>query len=95
MSLAAFLNHLLNFVLPGLAVGALTGILAKLVWLQELRACGVGRLMAHGAGAGVAALVLGMGLTGHDGAMLTYALVVAASAAAVYVAAWGWPPGRG
>ena len=78
------LDHIVNFLLPALGVGALAAALAKLAWRRDLRGVRWRTLAAWGAGAGVAASAGGLVLTGHDGAMGTYAAMVGAVALALF-----------
>ena len=78
------LDHIVNFLLPALGVGTLAAALAKLAWRRELRGVRWRGLAAWGAGAGAAVSVAGLAATGHDGAMGTYAAMVAAVALALY-----------
>ena len=66
------LNHLVNLLLPALAVGALSAALAKWAWRRELAGVRWRRLASWAAGAGVAATLGGLVLFGHDGRMATY-----------------------
>lgn len=76
--------HLLNFVAPALAVGALAAGLAKLLWRRELAGAPWTRLAAWAAAAGVIALVAALLLFGRDGTVAGYALLVAACALALW-----------
>lgn len=84
--------HLLNFVLPALAVAALAAGAAKLLWRRELKPVSWGRLARDAAIANLLVLVAGLVLTRHDGRILTYAAMVLACAIALW---WrGFGPGR-
>ncbi|MBK1687082.1 hypothetical protein [Rubrivivax gelatinosus] len=84
--------HLLNFVLPALAVAALAAGAAKLLWRRELRTVAWTRLARDAAIANLLVLVAGLVLTRHDGRILTYAAMVLACAIALW---WrGFGPGR-
>ncbi len=72
--------HLIGFALPALALGALAAALAKGVWRRELAAVSWTRLARDASLASLAALVGGLVLFGHDGAMATYGAMVAACA---------------
>jgi hypothetical protein len=78
--------HLLNFGAPALSVGALTTVLAKLLWRRELAGVGWLRLLLWSIGAGVLVLVAGLALFGRDGAMATYGALVVATALALWIA---------
>lgn len=78
------LNHALNFLLPALAMALLVPSLARLVWRKALRSAGWLRQVKWAAAGNVVVLVLGLVLTGRDGAMLTYAGLVLCSALTVW-----------
>jgi hypothetical protein len=84
--------HLLNFAWPALGVGLIGALGAKLMWRQELRRASWRRLAGWTSAAGLAALAAGLVLFGRDGRMATYLMLVVASAAALWWAAFG--PGR-
>ena len=87
------LNHVVNFLLPALVVGALAAALAKLAWRRELHGVRWRALAAWAAGAGVLASAAGLAVAGRDGAMATYTALVAAVALALW---WrGFLRGRG
>ncbi len=76
--------HLLNFFAPAVGVALGTALLAKLVWRRELAVVSWQRLTLCGSGAGAAALVGGLVVFGRDGKMATYAMLVAATALALW-----------
>jgi uncharacterized membrane protein YedE/YeeE len=78
------LNHFLNFFAPALGMALLVPSLARLVWLKALKSAGWWRQVRWAAVANVVVLIAGLILTGRDGAMLTYAGLVLASAWAVW-----------
>ncbi len=89
MSAADLLNHLLNFVAPAFWTAVL------LVSAARLAAPGPGRVawpwrLALDAGVGVAVLVLGLVLTGHDGAMATWIVLVLAMATTEWCLLRAW-----
>lgn len=84
--------HLLNFLLPGLALGALSAAGAKLLWRHELAAVPWLRLARDAAIACVLVLLAGLVAFRHDGRMATYAAMVLACAATLW---WrGFGPGK-
>ncbi len=83
------LIHLLNFVLPALLLGSISALLAKLVWLRALGGVSVLRLAAWACGAALLALAGGLVVTGRDGSMVTYGVMLLACAAALGWAGWG------
>ena len=72
--------HLANFALPAVAVGALTAGLCKLFWRRGLARISWFTLAWQASAAGLAVLVAGLVITGHDGRMITYAGLVIACA---------------
>jgi hypothetical protein len=80
--------HLLNFIAPALAVGALSAALVKLAWRRELAGARWSRLAAWACGAGIAASVAALVVFGRDGTVAGYALLVAASALALWWSAF-------
>lgn len=76
--------HLLNFVAPAVGVGLLAGVMAKLLWRRSLRNVPYWPLAGWAAAAGLAALVLGLVVFGHDSRMATYGLLVVSTAGALW-----------
>ena len=77
------LDHLVNFLLPAVGVGAIAAALAKLLWRGALRGVPWRSLAGWAMAAAAAASVAGLAFVGRDGAMATYAAMVAAVAAAL------------
>ena len=84
MGFFSALNHAWNFFLPALALALLVPSLARLVWRRELKGRAWRRQVQWTAVANAAVLVLGLILTGQDGAVATYAGLVLASAVVVW-----------
>jgi hypothetical protein len=80
--------HLLNFIAPALAVGGMSAALVKLAWRRELAGTRWSRLAVWACGAGVAASVAALLVFGRDGTVAGYALLVAASALALWWSAF-------
>ncbi len=78
------LNHLLNFFLPALTMALLVPTLARLVWRAELKGKAWGGQVKWSALANAGVLIVGLVLTGQDGAVATYAGLVLASALVVW-----------
>jgi hypothetical protein len=72
--------HIANFVLPAVGVGALSAALCKLLWRRGLARVTWFTLAWQASAAGLAVLVAGLVITGHDGRMITYAGLVVACA---------------
>lgn len=78
------LNHLLNFFLPALTMALLVPTLARLVWRAELKGKAWRGQVQWSALANAGVLIVGLVLTGQDGAVATYAGLVLASALVVW-----------
>lgn len=92
MDALAVMWQVANLFLPGLVLGFLAALLAKLLWRRELRGVAWRRLALPAALAAAAVAAGGLVLFGHDGAMATYGAMVAACAAMLW---WrGFGPGR-
>ena len=79
--------HIANFVLPAVGVGALTAALCKLFWRRSLARTSWFTLAWQASAAGLAVLVAGLVITGHDGRMVTYAGLVVACALVPWIRA--------
>ena len=84
--------HLLNFVAPAFGLGAIAAGFCKLSWRAELAHVSWRRLSAWACAASLAALMGGLIISGRDGRMSTYALMVLACAAALAWAGFGRAP---
>jgi hypothetical protein len=82
------LNHLLNFFLPALTMALLVPTLARLVWRAELKGKAWRGQVKWSALANAGVLIVGLVLTGQDGAVATYAGLVLASALVVWWTGW-------
>ena len=78
--------HLLNFFAPAVGVALIAASLSKALWRRELAGVTWLRLTLWGGLAGATALVGGLVAFGRDGKMATYAVLVAATAVALWVA---------
>ena len=87
MTALALFWHLANFALPAVAVGALTAALCKLFWRRGLARTRWFTLAWQASAAGLAVLVAGLVITGHDGRMTTWAALVLACAAVPWLKA--------
>ena len=84
--------HLFNLFVPALGLGALTPLLAKMLWRHELAGVNWLRLAWPAMAACSAIVVAGLVLFGRDGRMATYAAMVVACALMLW---WrGFGPGR-
>jgi hypothetical protein len=78
------LLHLLNFVAPAIGLGLIASLLAKGLWRKEFRGVPLRRLATWTAASGVAVLVCGLVVFGHDGRMASYGLLVLSTAAVLW-----------
>ena len=76
--------HVISFFYPAVAVGCIAAALAKVVWRAELRKVSWRRLAVAAAAAGALALIAGLVAFGRDGRMVTYGLLCAAAAVALW-----------
>jgi hypothetical protein len=83
------LNHLVNLLLPALALGAISAALAKLVWRRELSGARWTRLAAWAAAAGACVTLAGLVVFGRDGTMETYGAMLLAASLALLWAGFG------
>lgn len=81
--------HLFNFVLPALAMALLMPWAGRWV-MRTHKGLPLRRRMAVHALCGVAVLLLGLVLQGHDGQMATYAALVLTAASAEWAMHRGW-----
>ena len=86
--------HLLNFFGPAVGVGFLAPLLAKLLWRTELAATSWRSLLVWTTAAGSASLLGGLVVFGHDGRMVTYAVMVLAAATSLWWIAFASPAAR-
>ena len=89
MTVWQLILHLLNFVLPALAMAAFMPWAGR--WVMRSRgAVPVRRRMAVHAMCGVGVLVAGLVVQGYDGEMATYAALVLVAATAEWAMHRGW-----
>ena len=84
--------HLLNLLMPPLALAALYAALCKLIWRGALATVGWLRLTAWCGLAAEAAHLTGLWWTGHDGSMWTYGAMLLALTATTWLV--GFMPRR-
>jgi hypothetical protein len=84
--------HFLALFFPALATGVIAAGAAKWLWRRELTHISWRRLSAWPSAAGSLVLLGGLLVSGRDGRMSTYALMVAAAALALWWA--GFAPRR-
>ncbi|WP_077033486.1 hypothetical protein [Pelomonas sp. KK5] len=69
--------HIANLFLPAWAVAALLACAVKLLWRRDLAALTWRRLALWGAAGGSVAVIAALVITGHDGKMIGYGLMLA------------------
>ena len=81
--------HVLNFFAPALYVGLLASMFAKLLWRRELKSVSWRRLSLWASASCAMVLIGGLIVFGRDGKMATYAAMVGACAAALWLTGFG------
>lgn len=76
--------HLLDFFAPALAVGVLGATAAKLCWRRELATVAWKRLALWGCAAAALALMAMLVVSGRDGRMLNYGVMLLSCALALW-----------
>jgi hypothetical protein len=72
--------HIANFIAPAAGMGAICALLCKLLWRRRLGRATWFELAWKSGLAGLAVLVAGLAVSGHDGRMGTYVALVVACA---------------
>jgi hypothetical protein len=88
MTFVQLLFHLLNFVLPALAMAVLMPLAGH--WVMGAAAQAWPRRMAWHGALGVGVLVAGLWMQGHDGRMATYLALVLCAASLEWALHQGW-----
>ncbi len=83
--------HIANFFAPAFGLGGLAAAATRWLWRRELGGVGTLRLWLWAGLAAAGASILGLIVFGHDGKMLTYGAMVAASATALWWRAFRTP----
>ena len=81
--------HLLNFIAPGIGVGVLTSLLAKLIWRRELKGVTLRRLSAWSCGLSALTWVGALVVFGRDGRMAGYGAMVGVCALSLWWVGFG------
>lgn len=84
--------HLLNLLAPGIGLGLIASLGAKLLWRRELAAVRWQRLAGWACAVATIVSLAGLVITGRDGRMVTYGAMVLGCAAALW---WAGFRGRG
>jgi hypothetical protein len=90
MSAFQLLNHLFNFVLPALAVAVMLALGARLLMKKGAGAPGFWAQVAMNFVAGVVVLMAGLVVTGRDGRIGTYAVMVVVCGTVQWGVMRGW-----
>jgi hypothetical protein len=84
MGLIDLADHLINFVLPALAMALMLPTLAKLLFWRAWGGVSWWAVVKRVAWVGMLVLLSGLLVLGRDGAMLTYAALVLAASTVVW-----------
>lgn len=90
MSALDFLFHLLSFLAPALFISVALAGGARLVWRKQPHLLPWHQMAAINALLGILVLALGLVLTGQDGRMGTYAVLVLALGTCQWLMSSGW-----
>ncbi|EXU81025.1 hypothetical protein AX13_12940 [Comamonas aquatica DA1877] len=90
MPVLDFLNHLLNFVAPAVFLALVLALGACVLWRKRAHLLPWYLMSAVNLLLGVLVLALGVVLTGHDGRMGTYAVLVLAMGSCQWLMSQGW-----
>ncbi len=77
--------HLLNFLAPAVFMALFSTAASKLIWSRSLRAKAWRKLLLWALLPAIGVAIGGLVLTGRDGAMATYAAMVAAVALGLWI----------
>jgi hypothetical protein len=83
-------NHFLNFVAPAFGVGFVCALVGRVAMRQTGQAPAWWIQGAVNSVIGIAVLVAGLLLTGHDGRMATYAALAVACGTSQWLLSAGW-----
>jgi hypothetical protein len=90
MSALGLLDHLLNFAAPALAVALLLALGARVLMQKVPGAPALWAQVAINFVVGVAVLLVGLVITGHDGRIGSYAALVIVCGTAQWALVRGW-----
>ena len=92
MDVLGGLWHLLNFFAPAAGIGLFASLIAKALWLRELKGVSWARMWLWSSGCAAVVCVAGLLLFGRDGKIATYGAMVLGCALSLWWVAFG--PGR-
>ena len=90
MSAFQLLNHLFNFVLPALAVAVMLALGARVLMKKGAGSPGLWAQVAINLVAGVVVLMAGLVVTGRDGRIGTYAVMLVVCGTVQWGVMRGW-----
>ncbi|BBL23282.1 MULTISPECIES: hypothetical protein [Comamonas] len=90
MPALTFLNHLLNFLAPAVFLAVLLGVGGRIFWRSATPLVNLWEQMLLNAVLGAAVLGLCLALSGRDGKLATYALLVLAMGSCQWLLLRGW-----
>ena len=79
MTVFAAFVHLINFLLPPMGLALISALMMKCCWWQRLAGLHWSRLVLAAFGANTACSIMGWMISGKDGSMLAYALMILAN----------------
>jgi Co/Zn/Cd efflux system component len=80
MSFFDLLNHLVNFVLPAIALGVMVPLFTRLIWRKTPMKRPLKSQMLITSAAGLVVLMVGLVVFSTDGKMATYGALIAVAA---------------
>ena len=81
--------HLMNLLAPAASVSLIAAGVAKLVWRRQLKTVSWRRLVGWPTALSAAVIVVGLLVSGRDGRIATYMVMVVACAVGLWWAGWG------
>ncbi|MDB5819256.1 MAG: hypothetical protein JWQ11_2896 [Rhizobacter sp.] len=81
--------HLLNLLAPAGSVAVIAACMARLLWWRRLKTVSWRRLVGWPACLSALVVVVGLLVSGRDGRIVTYMVMVLACAAGLWWAGWG------
>lgn len=81
--------HVMNLLAPAASVALIAACVARLLWRRQLKSVSWRRLVGWPASLSAVVIIGGLLLSGHDGLIVTYMVMVLACAAGLWWAGWG------
>ena len=90
MHALTFLNHVLNFLAPAAFLALLLALAARLLWRKSTPLLNLWEQVLLNVVLGAVILAAGLAVTGRDGRLATYALLVLGLSTSQWVMVRGW-----